>query len=310
MAGGGVRAAPASPPPGTGPSAVTASARITAAPGGRLPELRGEGPLAVRRTRSTGSRARVCLVGAMSAPLNGDRLALTVTVLPGAALHVISAAACVALPGDRDHRAEYLTDIHVGEDAELRWTPEPLISARGSDLYVRTRIRLAPGARLHHREEHLAGRADEEPGRLVSRLTVHRADRVLLDQETRHGPEEPGWWGGAVMGGRRAVGQILLVDPAFTGSPGGAVGPTAAPTVFTDPPTGGLAARMALEGPAVLISAVATDALGVRRLLERAELPRASTGDTPDTPDTPDRANHPKVSPGSPTPISPPRRTA
>ncbi|WP_461110373.1 urease accessory protein UreD [Streptomyces calidiresistens] len=283
---------------------MTASARITAAPGGDLPELRGEGPLAVRRTRSTGPGARVCLVGAMSAPLNGDRLALTVTVLPGAILHVVSAAACVALPGDREGRAEYLTDIRVGEGAELRWTPEPLISARGSDLYVRTRIDLAPGARLHHREEHLAGRADEEPGRLVSRLTVHRADRVLLDQETRHGPDEPGWYGGAVMGGRRAVGQILLVEPVD------AVGATAAPAVFTDPPTGGLAARMTPDGSTVLISAVAADGLGVRRLLERAIPPPAPTGDPRGVPDTPPRARDPIPGPGSPTPTPPPRRRA
>ncbi|MCE7080785.1 urease accessory protein UreD [Streptomyces sp. ST2-7A] len=271
---------------------MTASARITAAPGGRLPELRGEGPLAVRRTRATGPRPRVCLVGAMSAPLNGDRLALTVTVLPGAGLHVVSAAACVALPGARGDRAEYLTELHVGGDAELHWTPEPLISARGSDLYARTRIHLAPGARLHYREEHLAGRAGEEPGRLVARLTVYRAGRVLLDQETSHGPDEPGWRSGAVMGGRRAAGQILRVDPA---APGSAPGTAAAPTVATDPGAAGLAARMSPAGDAILVSAVADDGLGLRHLLDRMD-PSADRAPTHPLP-----APAPEPPPGSPS---------
>ncbi|HBF84828.1 MAG TPA: urease accessory protein, partial [Streptomyces sp.] len=60
---------------------VQATARITAAPDGRgstaLPVLESEGPLALRRTRSAAAgRARITVVGAMSAPLGGDRLAV------------------------------------------------------------------------------------------------------------------------------------------------------------------------------------------------------------------------------------------
>lgn len=58
------------------------------------------GPLALRRTRSAGGReARVTVVGAMSDPLGGARLAVHATVEPGAALRVDSAAATVSLPG-------------------------------------------------------------------------------------------------------------------------------------------------------------------------------------------------------------------
>lgn len=85
------------------PHGVRAHARITAAPDARggtaLPELAGDGPLALRRIRAGAGEARVCLVGAMAGPLGGDRLRLDVRVEAGAALSVTSAAATLALPG-------------------------------------------------------------------------------------------------------------------------------------------------------------------------------------------------------------------
>ena len=62
---------------------VSATARITAVADGRggtaLPVLESDGPLAVRRTRSPDpAYARATVVGAMSAPLGGDRLAIEV----------------------------------------------------------------------------------------------------------------------------------------------------------------------------------------------------------------------------------------
>lgn len=89
---------------------VHATARITAAPDGRggtaLPVLESDGPLAVRRTRAAPvpgahAPARVTVVGAMSAPLGGDRLALEIDVRDGAALTVDASAATIALPGRR-----------------------------------------------------------------------------------------------------------------------------------------------------------------------------------------------------------------
>ncbi|MFD7511366.1 urease accessory protein UreD, partial [Streptomyces sp. NPDC059853] len=184
---------------------VTARAAITAAPGGRLPVLAGEGPLALRRTRAPEPGwAQVTTVGAMSAPLGGDRLRLTVTVLPGAALRVTSAAATVALPGRDGTEARYDTVLTVGEGGILHWLPEPVISAAGSRLRTTTRIDLAAGARLVLREQLVLGRADEPAGRLTTRLTVRRAGRPLLDQELDIGPGAPGWDGGAVLGDHRA----------------------------------------------------------------------------------------------------------
>ncbi|MEV6400468.1 urease accessory protein UreD [Streptomyces sp. NPDC051907] len=244
---------------------VRATARIVAAPEG-LPVLRSDGPLALRRTRAAGPYSRVTVVGAMSAPLGGDRLAVEAEVRDGARLHVDSAAATIALPGRTPEQARYDVKLTVGADAELRWLPEQLISARGSDLRMCTRVELAATARLVLREEQILGRLGEEPGALAARLTVRRAGRLLLDQELRYGPGAPGGWDGpAVLAGRRAVGQLLVVDPAFEDKP-------VAPRLLGD---GAVLAPLA--GPAFLVTAVAEDARRLRSVLDevlRAELPR------------------------------------
>ncbi|GAA1371982.1 urease accessory protein UreD [Streptomyces beijiangensis] len=240
---------------------IRATARIHAVrtEGGAtaLPVLESAGPLALRRTRASGAGAKVTVVGAMSAPLGGDRLAIEAEVGAGARLAVDSAAATIALPGRDGERAHYDVRLTVGDDSELRWLPEQLISAYGSDLRMRTRIDLAPTARLVYREEQILGRYGEMPGTLSTRLTVHRDGRPLLDQELGYGPGAPGGWdGGAVLGGHRAVGQLLIVDPAFEEKE---------PEVRI---LSGTAVLTPLAGPAVLVTALAPDALLLRRLLD------------------------------------------
>ncbi|MCI3278479.1 urease accessory protein UreD [Streptomyces cylindrosporus] len=242
---------------------VRATARILARDDGRggtsLPVLEGDGPLALRRTRASGAEARVMLVGAMSGPLGGDRFAVEAKVAEGARLSVGSAAATIALPGQTKGEAHYDIRLDVADGGELAWLPEQLISARGSDLYVTTRVELGARARLVLREEQVLGRAGEEPGRLTSRLTVRVEGRAVLDQELACGPGAPGGWdGSAVLGGRRAVGQLVVVRPEF------AAEPVAARMLGEE------AALMPLAGPAVLVSAVAADALRLRRLLDEA----------------------------------------
>lgn len=106
--------------------------------------------------------------------------------------------------------------ITVGDDAELCWLPEQLISVRDSELRVTTRAELAAGASLVLREEQVLGRTGEGPGRLTSRLTVRRAGRPLLDQELSCGPGAPGGWDGpAALAGHRAIGQLVVVRPEF-----------------------------------------------------------------------------------------------
>ncbi|MFG2352796.1 urease accessory protein UreD [Streptomyces sp. NPDC048521] len=242
---------------------VRASARIVARADGRggtaLPVLDGEGPLALRRTRAHGAEARVMVVGAMSGPLGGDRFSVAARVEEGARLHVGSAAATIALPGQAKGEARYEVRLDVADGGELHWLPEQLISAAGSDLRVTTRAELGAGARLVLREEQVLGRTGEEPGRLTSRLTVRVAGRAVLDQELACGSGAPGGWDGpAGLAGHRAVGQIVLVRPEFAGH---AVRAQA---------LGECAALVPLAGPAALVSAVAPDALRLRRLLDEA----------------------------------------
>ncbi|WP_406859486.1 urease accessory protein UreD [Streptomyces sp. HUAS MG47] len=239
---------------------LRATARIVAAADGSLPVLRSDGPFALRRTRSTDAYTRVTVVGAMSAPLGGDELDLEARAEDGARLAVGTAAATVALPGRTPGPAHYRVRLSVGADAALRWLPEPLVSARGSDLRARTTVELAAGARLVLREEQVLGRYGEEPGTLRSRLTVTLAGRPLLDQELAYGPGAPGGWDGpAVLAGHRAVGQLLLVAPEFEAKPAEAA------------LLGEYAAVTPLAGPAALVSAVAADALGLRRTLDEAQ---------------------------------------
>ncbi|MFC8595282.1 urease accessory protein UreD [Streptomyces atroolivaceus] len=245
---------------------VTATARIRAVADGRgatsLPVLESGGPLALRRTRSPDAAfARVTVVGAMSAPLGGDRLAVEARAEDGARVSVDSAAATVALPGAGPDAgpASYDVRLSVGEGAELHWLPEQLVSAHGSELDMTTRAELAPTARLVLREEQVLGRHGESTGRLSTRLTVRRAGRPLLDQQTVYGPGAPGGWdGAAVLGGHRAVGQLLLVDPAFEGG-------VPAPRLL-----GPTAALTPLAGPAVLVTALAADARLLRAVLDEA----------------------------------------
>ncbi|RSS56602.1 urease accessory protein UreD [Streptomyces sp. WAC01280] len=238
---------------------LRATARIAAAADGGLPLLESDGPLALRRTRAAAGWTRVTVVGAMSAPLGGDRLAIETDVRDGARLLVDSAAATLALPGRSAEPAAYDLRIAVGEEGVLRWLPEQLVSAHGSDLRMRTTVELAPTARLVLREEQILGRHGEQPGTLVTRLTVRRAGRPLLDQELAYGPGAPsGWDGGAVLGGHRATGQLLVVDPDFTDKP------------VESRLLGEGAVIAPLAGPAALVTAVAPDALALRRLLDAA----------------------------------------
>ncbi|MEV7735581.1 urease accessory protein UreD [Streptomyces sp. NPDC088921] len=246
--------------PGTG---VRATARIVARDDGRggtaLPVLESDGPLALRRTRGSGTETRVMLVGAMSGPLGGDRFTVEADVLNGARLRLGSAAATIALPGQSKGEARYDVRLTVADGGELHWLPEQLISAGGSDLCVTTRIDLGVTSRLVLREEQVLGRAGEEPGRLSSRLVLRVAGRTVLDQELACGPGAPGGWDGpAVLAGHRAVGQLLVVRPEFAEKP------------VTAQVLGEGAAVVPLAGPAALVTAVAPDALLLRRVLDEA----------------------------------------
>ncbi|CAM5569524.1 Urease accessory protein UreD [Streptomyces griseomycini] len=197
---------------GVNTAGVRAAARVRACADGRggtcLPVLEGDGPLALRRTRGSGTEAHVLLVGAMSGPLGGDRLSVRADVRPGARLRIGSAAATLALPGQHEAGARYDVRLTVAGGGELHRLPEQLISVRGSELQITTHADLDHGARLVLREEQVLGRAGEEPGRLTTRLTVRLAGRTVLDQQLACGPRRH----------RRASGPSPSSRPAAIGA--------------------------------------------------------------------------------------------
>ncbi|MFI7227448.1 urease accessory protein UreD [Nonomuraea angiospora] len=245
---------------------MRATARIRATRAGNttvLPTLASDGPFDLRRARPHGDQARVCILGVMSAPLGGDRLRIEATAEEGAHLHITTAAATIALRGPTTAHATYDVHLAVAEHASLHWLPQPLISAARSNLRQSCTIDLAPTARLLLREQIVLGRAGEPPGRLDTRLTVHRDGRPLLDQHAMYGPGAPGWDGPAIVAGHRAIGQTLIIDPALDRHP-----PQA--RLFGDDPATGQVVLTPLAGPAVLVTALAPDTLHLDRLLEAA----------------------------------------
>ncbi|MEU0571785.1 urease accessory protein UreD [Nonomuraea sp. NPDC005983] len=257
----GATASPGPHPPRS--HSLHATARITAvadAGATRCTVLHGDGPFDPRRLRPRGGRARVCVLGAMSAPHNGDRLRIEVVVGPGADLEIITAAATIALPGPTPAPATWDLIISVADDACLHWLPEPLISTAGSDLLQSTHIDLAPSARLLLTERQILGRAHEPPGNLTSRLTLRRDGHTLLDQQTDYGPSAPCWDGPAVLAGYRIIGQALLIDPELDDS-------MPHTQILSDSPDNGHAVVTALPGPGRLLTAVAPDARVLHRHL-------------------------------------------
>ena len=240
--------------------------------GTRLTALAGQAPLLLRQTDpaweqppspDAAGTALVHLVGGAAGPLGGDELRCSVDVGPGARLRVRSIAASVALPGPHGRESSLEITAQVAAGAALSWSPQPMIAARGAWHRTTARVDLAEDARLVWREETVLGRHGEESGSIATRLRVSRAGRVLLDQTLAVGPRYPGSLGAAVTGADRAVGTIVIVNPAWAH-----VDPADRLTLAPRDDTGGAIAVLPLPGPAVVVSALAPDGLALRRLLD------------------------------------------
>lgn len=260
----------------------------------RLAELRSDVPIVLRLTEISPVRPRarasastgaatsagasagtgplptvtVHLVNGAAGPLAGDDLRLDISVGGGVRLVLRSVAATVALPGHGPGPSRLTVDAEVADGGELDFGPEPTVVAAGADHRVVTDIRLAATARLRLREEILLGRFGEPPGSILSTLRVdvaHPADAPdgaggpagwipLLRHELLLGPRVPGLRGPAQLGGARAVGSLLVAGPEWAGP-----GPQAAVAEGVG--------RLPLTGPGYLVSALADDAVTLRRRL-------------------------------------------
>ena len=248
----------------------------------RLTRIRSEPPLVLRATADG-----VYLVGAAGGPLGGDEIALDIEVGPGADLTVRSAAASVAQPGPGAGNPSVVrVTAHVAAGGRLRWLPEPTIAARGCRHHMEGTVTLGAGARLAWREEIVLGRHGEPPGSVVSRFTADAGGLPLLRHEVALGPDHPAADGPAVAGSARAVGSVLLVDPAWE---------TCRPAPATLTPT---AAVLPLAGPAVQVVALAADAIALRRALDAGVHVAQQTGTLRGSPVT-QRGTNPTCSPSS-----------
>jgi len=234
-----------------GSNRVTASAEIVAEPcpggGTRLPVLQSQAPLVLRRTAEG-----VYLVGAAAGPLGGDRLSLRITVFPGASLCLRTVAASVALPGLDDAESMLTVTAAVAAGGVLEYLPEPFVVADGARHATDIRVTLAEGASLTLRDELILGRHGEQGGSYRGRLRVDYADRPLLRQSLEVSGTDDVTRGPAILSGHRACATLLHVDPAL------------------DIPERTLADRFVATmplatGPAVLVTALANDAVTLRQ---------------------------------------------
>ncbi|WP_233488878.1 urease accessory protein UreD [Blastococcus sp. TF02-09] len=201
--------------------------------------------------------ARVCLAAGAAGPIGGDEYELTVDVGAGSTLVLRDVSATLLLPGPHGAQSRLRTTVRVGAGATLVWLPEPVIAAHDCHHRTDVHLELDADARLVVREELLLGRHREQPGDVVQRLRIRRAGWPLLDQQLAVGPRAVGWDGPAVTGGRRAIGSLVVVDPAWADAPTAAL-------------LGDDTAVLPLQGPAALVSALGSDAQALRRSLDAA----------------------------------------
>jgi urease accessory protein len=229
-------------------NSVAARAAVVAEPGDRLSVVRSQVPLVLRRTAEA-----VYLVGAAGGPVGGDRLELRVEVRAGAVLRLRTVAATVVLPGPGGAESVLTVAASVEAGGTLEYLPEPTVVADGARHLTDISVDLAAGASLVLRDELVLGRHNERGGACRTRLRVDYGDTPLLRHEVAVDGTDEISLGPAILAGRRAYGTVLLAGteiPAGRAVPGVAV--------------------MPLAGPGVLISALATDSLMLRRDLADA----------------------------------------
>ncbi|MGK5557612.1 urease accessory protein UreD, partial [Actinomadura kijaniata] len=163
-------------------------------------------------------------------------------------------------PGDG--RSRMTVRAEVGAGGHLDFAPEPTVAAAGCDHRAVATVALRGDATLRWREELVLGRHREEPGRHTGRLDVTVDGVPLLRHELRL-DDPAAYRADAVIGRAKAVGGLLLVGPGLVREPWVGEGVGALP----------------LDGPGVLVTAVAADSAGLRRRLAAGE--RRARGPVP-----------------------------
>jgi len=214
----------------------------------RLPVLRSQVPLVLRRTPEA-----VYLVGGAAGPIGGDLLDLRIDVGAGAFLRVRSAAASITLPGPDGLESVLTVTAVVEAGGCLEYLPEPVVVSAGARHATIFLVTLAEGASLLLRDELLLGRHGEAGGTARSVLRVDYAGRPLLRQALEISGTDAVSLGPAVLAGHRAVGNLLRAGQAVSTDD----------VAYAD----ATVAVMPLAGPGVLVTALADDAVTLRKRL-------------------------------------------
>lgn len=250
--------------------ATLATERVTGAdghPGSRVTSLRGQAPLLPRLVQPsrpepcTGPASdvvQVCVAAGAAGPIGGDDYQLDIDAGAHSTLVLTEVSATLLLPGPCGAQSRMATIVRLRESATLIWLQQPVIAAKDCHHVSEIYVEMAVDARVLVREQLVLGRYDEPPGRLFQRVRVERDHRPLYHQELAIGGRVSGWDGPAVAHHYRAMGSVLVVDPHWVNA-----GSTTTPLSAT-------AARLRLNGPAAVLSAVADDAVAFDRALDAA----------------------------------------
>jgi hypothetical protein len=170
--------------------------------------------------------------------------------------------------------------VDVGAGARLEYLPEPVVVSAAARHATIIRVTLAEGASLLLRDELLLGRHGETGGAARSVLNVDYAGRPLLRQSLEVSGADAVAMGPALLAGHRAVGTALWVDPAAGETQDAGAAAVADSTAGGEPAqasraisadaartTDAAVAVMPLAGPGILVTALANNALALRRCL-------------------------------------------
>lgn len=151
--------------------------------------------------------------------LQGDRMALDITLGPGARAHVTTQSATKVHSMDANCAVQ-TQSIALGDGAYLEFLPEPLIPHRRARFLSDTRISIAPTATLLYEEVVQPGRKHHHPDEcfgatlLSFGLCAERPDgRVLFTEKLVIDPARRPLRQAGVMGEFDVFANVLLLTP-------------------------------------------------------------------------------------------------
>ncbi|HTR15289.1 MAG TPA: urease accessory protein UreD [Roseiarcus sp.] len=151
--------------------------------------------------------------------LQGDRLALDVTLAPGACAHVTTQSATKVHAMDANY-AVATQSILIDDGAYLEFLPDPLLLHRRARFASETRITVAPTATLLYSEIVQPGRKHHHPDEslgvtlLSLRVSAARPDgRLLMSERLVIEPESAPMRQTGIMDSFDVFGNVILLTP-------------------------------------------------------------------------------------------------